>query len=274
MGQPAVFSPADLAAITDCTLKFHFFRQTMATAFEESPLEAVVLQTINHLHASGGPHRLNLPATLRAMAQFVPESHARNVPLHATARQMVASYHRRLRGEWPHIIASQESMALAIRLSTGSIRVEAAIDRVDKAADGGVTAIQFVPWPSPIPEIDLETDIETTILHALVAANYPEKRPVRITYLWLYHNQTLSVELTEKTFRQNIERMRRRVAAWQAGEIVAQPGPYCDQCPFQYQGCPVFLHDVSPPTEQDSQTDLPQAQAPANLSPNEDEMKT
>jgi len=266
VAQLPIFSPTDLKEIVDCTLKFYFFQQSKREPLELSPLEAVVLQTIHALHAGGGPYRLNLPTILRRVPQFVPESEADNLALQTAARRMVATYHRRLKNEWANVIASNELMQLNIRLRRQVIQAEADIDRVDKVDDGGVAGLKFIASPDPIPERDLETDIETTLLHALVAATYPNKRPVRIKYLWLYHDRAMTIELTEKQYRSNLEKMKDRLQAWQDGEILARPGPYCERCPFQYQGCPIYDHNPLQSSSQDSETDLPRRFPPANLS--------
>lgn len=270
MAKLPIFSPTDLGAITDCTLKFHFLQQpTNVSPTEVAPLKEVVLETINYLHAAGGPYRLNLPTILRHLRQIIPAILQDEVAFNTTARQLVANYHRGLKADWAKVIASREPMRLTIRLQQGGIRAEAIIDRVDKEEDGGITAIKFIAAPHPIPETGLEDDIETTVLHALVAAAYPDKRPVRVKYLWLYHNQEAVVELAEKAYRRNLDKLKKRVQAWQRGEILARPGSYCDSCPFQYQGCPIYLNEsAEEPVEYPippSETDLPPAVASATL---------
>lgn len=273
MAQLPIFSPTELAIITDCTLHYYFWQQSPLPA-ETTPLETVVRETIAHLHAAGGPHRLNLPATLRHMTQLIPETQRTDVPLQMAARQMVANYHRRLKGEWAKVIASNETMALSIRLRRSTVRVETVVDRVDKEQDGGITVVNFRPSPEPTPERDLETDAETTLLHALVAAAYPDKRPVRIKYLWLYHNQEDVVELTERQYRANLEKVRARAQAWVEGEILARPGPYCAACPFKYQGCPIYQNeqnegpdDLAADDTKSASSNLPESSPPATLSP-------
>jgi hypothetical protein len=273
VAQSPIFSPTELAIITDCTLHYYFWQQSPLLA-ETTPLETVVRDTIAQLHAAGGPHRLNLPATLRQMTQFIPETQQTNVPFQMAARQMVANYHRRLKEEWVKVIASNEAMALALRLRRSTVRVETVVDRVDREQDGGITVVNFRPAPEPIPEQDLETDTETTLLHALVAAAYPDKRPVRIKYLWLYHNQEDVVELTEKQYRANLEKVRARAQAWVEGEILARPGPYCAACPFKYQGCPIYQNeqnegpgDLAAEDTKSASSDLPESSPPATLLP-------
>ncbi|MEM7029262.1 MAG: PD-(D/E)XK nuclease family protein [Chloroflexota bacterium] len=256
MAQLPLYSPTDLNHITDCTLKYSFFQQLDAashdavgfdevlyideTSSSNNLLEMAVLKTIQHLHASGGPFRLNLPSALRALGQYFSELKVQGKGDYVLARQIVANYHRQLKTEWVNVIASNELMTLTIRLRYQTIQAEAIIDRVDKAADGGITGVKFILSPDRTPDdIGLNT-IETTILHALIAATYPNRRPVRLKYVQLDHPQTKNIELNEKEFRQNWAKMKARVQAWLDGEILARPGPYCDRCPFQYQGCPLF----------------------------------
>ena len=243
MAQGPIFSPVELGMITDCTLQYHFWRQTPAEP-EAVALAEVVGETIAYLHAAGGPQRLNLPATLRDMTRFIPAIYQDNVPFQTAARQMTANYHRRLKTEWARVIASNEAVALNIRLGRGLLQVEGVVERVDKEEEGGITAVQFKPSPRPIPTRNLETDIETTLWHALAAAAYPDKRPVRVKYLWLYHNREEGVELSEKQYRANLEKVKGRAQAWLGGEILARPGPYCAACPFKYRGCPVYQNEI------------------------------
>ena len=244
MAQLPLYSPTDLNHITDCTLKYSFFEQVdpllTDNVTEDEYLETVVLKTIQHLHASGGPFRLNLPATLRTLERAIREYEVENNSAYVAARQMVATYHRQLKAEWPNVIASNERMELTIRLPRNALQVEDVIDRVDKMPDGGITGVKFILSTEPLPLQIPDSSIETTILHALIAAAYPGRRPVRLKYLFLFQNQTETIELTENQFRQNLAKMKSRVQAWLDGEILARPGPYCEACPFQYEGCPLF----------------------------------
>ncbi|MCB0174926.1 MAG: hypothetical protein KDJ97_30735, partial [Anaerolineae bacterium] len=82
-----------------------------------------------------------------------------------------------------------------------------------------------------------------TIYHALVAATYPLKRPVRIQELWLRADQEVTVELSEDEYRDNLGRLRQPVRALARGEVMARPGLHCDVCPYKYRGCPVYAND-------------------------------
>ena len=221
MARLPLYSPTDLSIITDCTLKYSFFQQTDQVSENRStnidPLEIVVLKTIRYLHASGGPFRLNLPSTLRVLGQYVSEMAVDNPHLYMSARQTVATYHRHLKSAWANVMASNELMSLTIRLFRTAIQVETVFDRVDKSDDGGIIGVKFFTAPDAIPHQIPNSDIEATILHALVAAAYPGRRPVRLKYYWLYHNQWKTIELTEKQFRQNLVKMKERVQAWQEG---------------------------------------------------------
>ncbi len=206
-------------------------------------LAKAVLKTIQQLHATGGPYRLNLPKTLRSLDPHVPPDLQQDVAFVTTARQMLANYHRRLRDEWSKVIASNETLGLTIRLGRQTIRCEAMIDRVDQEVDGGVTAVEFIMTTEALPDDLSLDDVETTLRHALVAAAYPNKRPVRIKQLWLYHNRDLSLELTEKHYRQNLSQIKERMQTWLEGEVLARPGLHCDFCPFQDYGCPIYISD-------------------------------
>ena len=69
MAAPPTFSPDELQHIVDCSLQHHFWLQTNHAP---SPADDAITQTIHHLHASGGPRRLNLPATLRFAGACLP----------------------------------------------------------------------------------------------------------------------------------------------------------------------------------------------------------
>jgi hypothetical protein len=224
----------------DCSLQLHFWRQVPDENLLDDPLEVSVLQSIRRLHTAGGPHRLNLPATLRHLEDELAAFAPLEASTQLTARQMVALYHRRLRHEWPTVIASDERLTLTLKFRGQNVACQGVIDRVDQADDGGVTAVLFMLNPSEPPTPIPPTDLHATLTHALLAAAYPHKRPVRLRYMWLYHNQSSLTQLSETQFRQNIDRLRPRVQAWLKGEVLARPGLHCEACPFQYNGCPIY----------------------------------
>jgi hypothetical protein len=230
-----------------CTLQQHFWQQLPPQ--EEAMPEDAVLKTIQHLHARGGPQRLNLPATLRYVEGLLATTTVNRQQLSA-ARQMVAAYHRRLRKEWTQVIASNELLTLNIRLRQGWIQIEAVVDRLDKGANDEINAINFITHTGPVSDLAQSKSIEATMLHALTAAAYPHKRPVRVSYRWLQHNQEQTLQLTERQYRENLAQMKQRVEAWLDGEIMARPGLHCEECPFKHQGCPIY------PAEDES-LDLP-----------------
>jgi hypothetical protein len=153
-----------------------------------------------------------------------------------------------LKDDWAKVIASQEEMQLSLRLRRSFIQVEGVVDRVDKEADGGITAVKLITSLAPLPEAmaeEGELSIEATMLHALAAATYPHRRPVRVKLLWLYHNQEQVIELTERQYRHNLGRMQGQLQAWLEGRIMARPGSYCHTCPFRTQGCPIYPVDLA-----------------------------
>lgn len=260
MANLLTLTPVEFKHVSECSLQHHFWQQI--TSIEDDVLDYVVLETIQHLHAMGGPHRLNLPSILRYMEQIIPINIEDDINLTALARQIVANYHRYLRKEWAKIIASNEQLILNIKLKKTIVCCETVVDRLDQEEDGGITVIKFLTEVPSMPEAIPEDDIEVTMLHALAAAAYPHKRPVRVKYLWLVDNQTQTIELSEKTYRHNLERMKERVQKWVDGEILARPGLYCDQCPFKEEDCPIYANDYSTTTLQD----LPEDDSSATLS--------
>ncbi len=237
MCQPVILTPLEINRITMCTLQQHFWQQLPPQ--KKTATEEAVLKTIQRLHARGGPQRLNLPATLRYVEGLLATKTINRQQLNA-ARQMVAAYHRRLRKEWTQVIASNELLTLNIRLQQGWIQIETVIDRLDKGANGEINAIIFIARTGPVSNLAQSKNIEATLLHALTAAAYPHKRPVRVSYCWLQHNQEQTLQLTERQYRENLAQMKERVEAWLDGEIMARPGLHCEECPFKYQGCPIY----------------------------------
>lgn len=260
MTLPPSFTPIELALLVDCSLQYHFWRQT-ALPLQITPASAV-LETIQRLHAAGGPQRKNLPATLRDLAELTPAGDPRD---QAVARQMIANYHRRLREEWPGVIAANEQLSLSISLPRGTFLCETVIDRIDREADGGVTAIELITIAGPVEPFSAEDNIEATMRHALTAAAYPHKRPVRLSRKWLWHDQAQLLQLAEQEYRRNLQRVKERVIAWLGGEILARPGLHCQTCAFKYNGCPLYLTE----NPQDDRSDLPKRPPPATLSQRE-----
>jgi hypothetical protein len=97
-----------------------------------------------------------------------------------------------------------------------------------------------------------------TIYHALVAATYPLKRPVRIQEWWLQLDQNVVLELSEDEYRRNLSDLREPIQALARGEVMARPGLHCDSCPFKYRGCPVYAHETGQQNLTDEFAPLPQ----------------
>jgi hypothetical protein len=150
------------------------------------------------------------------------------------------------------MLAGNETMSLKIVLAGIPLLLTGTVDRLDRTSDGGILAVLFRTEGGPAPEAaELLQNPAMTIYHALVAATYPLKRPVRIQELWLQPNQEVTIELSEDEYRDNLGRLREPVQALARGEVMARPGSYCDVCPFQYRGCPVYVYDPNGETEAD-----------------------
>ena len=240
MRQPIPLTPAEVRVLARCPLHYHFLQQSPATA--QSALDDTVWETIQKLHAAGGPARLSLANCLKEVAE------------ESVAKPMVARYYHRLEHDWSRVIAANETMQLRISIGGVSLALKATIDRLDQTSDGGILAILFRTEDGPIPtEADLRQDHAMTIYHALVAATYPLKRPVRLQELWLQTDRSVTIELSEDEYRRNLTDLREPVKALARGEVMARPGLHCDFCSFKYHGCPVYAHQVD---DQDNADDL------------------
>ena len=244
VSQSLILTPLEVNRITMCTLQQHFWQQLPPQ--EEAMSEEAALKTIQRLHAKGGPQRLNLPTTLRYVENLLAVVKANRQQLNA-ARQAIAAYHRRLRNEWTQVIASNELLTMNIRVRQGWIQIEAVVDRLDKGAGDEINAINFITHSGPVSDLSQNRAVEATMLHALVAAAYPHRRPVQVSYRWLYHNQEQRLQLTERQYRENLAQIKERVEAWLDGEILARPGLHCEECPFKHQGCPIYPAEDEPP---------------------------
>jgi hypothetical protein len=175
--QPIPLSPDDVRTLISCPLHYHFLQQKAAlppALAAQMELDRLVGEAIKALHAAGGPARLSLEECLWP------------VVLHPAARQMVENYYHRLERDWPRVLAVHETMTLKISIAGISLLLEATVDRLDRTSDGGILAILIRTQEGPLPgPDDLRQDPALTIYHALVAAAYPLRRPVRIQELWL-----------------------------------------------------------------------------------------
>lgn len=232
MKQPIPLSPLEVQVLARCPLHYHFLQQKSGAVARSGP-DSLVRSTIQQLHAAGGPARMSLDDCLAPVAR------------HPTAREMVARYYHRLAQEWPGVIAANEFMSLKISIGGVSLTLHATIDRLDKTGDGGILAVLFRTGagPLPLPE-NLRRDHAITIYHALVAAAYPLKRPVRVQELWLQAGKDVTVELSEAEYRHSLSDLREPVQALARGEVMARPGLHCESCPFKHRGCPVYAHEA------------------------------
>src|SRR5262245_4682097 len=117
--QPIILTPEDVSVLISCPLHYHFLQQKAAlpaSAAAEAELDRLVKNSIQALHAAGGPARLSLEDCLWP------------VIFHPAARQMVESYYGRLKRDWSRILAVQEAMTLKISLAGVFFVLEATVD--------------------------------------------------------------------------------------------------------------------------------------------------
>ena len=235
MNQPIPLTPTEVQVLAKCPLHYHFLQQESAQTLDptQAALDTSVRQTIQNLHAAGGPARWSLQACLN------------DVKTDRAARRMVEGYYRRLEQEWAAMVASNETMQLRISIAGVSLALGATVDRLDQTSDGGILAILFrTENDQPPLAANLRRDHAITIYHSLVAATYPLKRPVRVQELWLQANESVTVELSEEEYRRNLSDLREPIQALARSEVMARPGHHCDVCPFKYHGCPVYAHEA------------------------------
>lgn len=236
--QPIPLSPDEVRVLARCPLHYHFLHQSPEP--DQSPLDRLVREAIQTLHAAGGPARLPLADCLKQVAG------------HGHAEIILKRYYHRLEQDWPNLIAGNETMQLKISIAGVSLLLQTTVDRLDKTSDGGILAILFRTGEGPVPTpADLLRDHAMTIHHALVAATYPLKRPVRLQEWWLQSDQVVTIELSEEEYRHNLSDLREPVQALARGEVMARPGLHCDNCPFKYRGCPVYAGETESQIEPD-----------------------
>jgi RecB family exonuclease len=257
MNKPPIrLTPNEARVLVRCPLHYHFLQQKPAlqAADDQAALDKMVRETIQTLHAAGGPARLSLDACLAKLENYL------------LARPMIERYYQALARDWSRMIAGNEPMSLKIVLGRVSLLLQGIIDRLDQTSDGGILAILFrTEGDSPSTEAGLRRDHAMTIYHALVAATYPLKRPVRLQELWLQTGQSVTIELSEDEYRQTLSELREPVQALSRGEVMARPGLHCDHCPFKYHGCPVYAHE--PEAEEEAGLDPIDPDEPDEFAP-------
>lgn len=242
--QPISLTPLKVSVLARCPLHYHFLQQSPPSP---EPVEVLVRRAVQQLHAAGGPARRPLADCLQPLTG------------HPEARLMVERYYHRLEQDWPKTIAANETMELKISLAGVSLLLTATVDRLDKTSDGGILAVLIRIGHSPLPtETDLRQDHAMTIFHALVAATYPLKRPVRLQQLWLQLDESVTIELSEDEYRRKLSDLREPVRALARGEVMARPGLHCEECPFKHRGCPVYAHETDDHASPDDLVHPPQ----------------
>jgi hypothetical protein len=231
--QPISLTPAEARVLAQCSLHYYFWQQSPPV--DHSPPENLiqtVQEAIQRLHAAGGPGRLSLEQCLAWVEG--PD----------IAKVMFSHYYQRLARDWVHMLAGNETLELKISILGVPVVLSGTVDRLDKTSDGGIVAILFRSEAGPLPTAaELRQDHALAIYHALVAANYPHKRPIRLQELWLQLDQSVTIELSEEEYRQQFSRLREPIRDLARAQVKASPGLHCDVCPFKQQGCPVYSHE-------------------------------
>ena len=102
ISQPIPLTPTEVRVLARCPLHYHFLQQEPSLRIDQAQigLDQRVRDTIQQLHAAGGPARLSLEDCLR---QVGPQP---------KARQMVERYYDRLGQDWPQMMAGNETIQL------------------------------------------------------------------------------------------------------------------------------------------------------------------
>lgn len=228
-----MLTPSEARILASCSLHYYFAQQTGTSLdLDQASVDEAIREAIQALHAAGGPARLSLEKYLARVA---------NQPL---VRPILERYYHRLAQDWRQMIAGNETLELKITIGGIPVLLRGLVDRLDKTSDGGILAILFRTEPGSLPSADdLRQDQAMTIVHALVAANYRDKRPVRLQESWLQLDQSVTIELSEEEYRQNLAQLREPIQALARGQVHARPGLHCDLCPFKHRGCPVYVQE-------------------------------
>lgn len=249
--QPIALTPNESRILARCSLHYYFAQQSgWVTEPAQAALDEAVREAIQALHAAGGPTRLSL------------EQYLAKVTHHPPIQPIVERYYHRLAQEWRQMIAGNEMLELRISIGGVPVLLQGTIDRLDKTSDGGILAILFRTEPGPLPTpAEVRQDQAMTMFHALVAANYPHKRPIRLQEFWLQFDQNVTIELSEDEYRQNLSQLREPIQALARSQVMARPGLHCEVCPFKQRGCPVYAH------EQNETNDLSASPPAGKISP-------
>ncbi|MBE7473237.1 MAG: hypothetical protein DPW09_16595 [Anaerolineae bacterium] len=249
--QSISLTPTEARVLAQCSLHYYFLQQAAPPADPtQATLDETIREAIQALHAAGGPARMSLEQCLAEVAH------------QPAAQPIIERYYRRLSQDWRQMIAGNETLELKISIGGIPVVLHGTVDRLDKTSDGGILAILFRTEPGPPPDADaLRQDHGMTMIHALVAANYPTKRPVRLQELWLQLDQNITIELSEDEYRQNLVHLREPIQALARGQVRARPGLHCELCPFKLRGCPVYAH------EQNDADDLAAAPPASKINP-------
>jgi RecB family exonuclease len=231
--QPIPLTPTEARILAHCSLHYYFAQQTgQVMDPAQAALDEAVREAIQALHAAGGPARLDLEQFLARVAHHPP------------IRPIVERYYHRLGQHWRQMIAGNETLELRISIGGVPVLLRGTVDRLDKTSDGGILAILFRTETGPLPTTaDLRQDHAVTMYHALVAAHYPHKRPIRLQEFWLQLDQSVTIELSEEEYRHNLSQLREPIHALARSQVMARPGLHCEVCPFKYRGCPVYAHE-------------------------------
>jgi hypothetical protein len=103
-------TPNEARVLARCSLHYYFLQRTSVQIEPtQAALDKLVRETIQDLHAAGGPARLSLE---QCLAKVVEQ------PL---ARPMIERYYHRLVQDWPQMIAGNETLEL--KISIGGVAV-------------------------------------------------------------------------------------------------------------------------------------------------------
>jgi putative RecB family exonuclease len=249
---PRTLSPSKVVAFTNCPLAFRF---SQIERRPEPPSPHAVKGTLVHTaleglfwhHAPGARTPAAAHAELeRAWAELQRDDDYVQLALGrddadaflADARLLVDNYFRL---EDPNE-ARAVGIELGVETLVDGLRLRGIIDRLDVAADGSLTVVDYKTGRAPSERFE-RGSMSGVQTYALLCESLLGRAPAEVRLLYLRQPIAISSVASEQTIR---GQRRRAVAVWSAIERACDAedfrphvGPLCNHCNFKTV-CPAF----------------------------------